>query len=186
MGTFPKLETQRCILRKISKIDAKDMYEYASDDEVIKYLSFPKHESIEQTRDVIEKYFITKYEDGNSYDFGVELKENNKFIGTCGFNEVKDNEAVLGYALNKKYWNMGLMTELVKEVMRFGFEDLKLDKITALHYDGNNQSGRVMQKCNMEYVKFEERECRHNGILKEVPIHEYVITKEKYNNINNL
>lgn len=180
MNGFFRLETNRCILRKISINDAKDMYEYASDDDVIKFLSFPKHSSVEQTREVIAKYFTSKYEEGNSYDFGVELKENNKLIGSCGFNEIKDNKATLGYVLNKKYWNQGLMTEIVTEVFRFGFEDLKLDKIIAYHYDGNDKSGRVMQKCNMDYVKFEEKECRHNGILKEVPIHEYEITKEKY------
>ncbi|MGL5316646.1 MAG: GNAT family N-acetyltransferase [Peptostreptococcaceae bacterium] len=180
MNKFPRLETSRCILRKMNINDAQEMYEYASDDDVIKYLSFPKHDSVEQTREVISKYFMSKYEEGNSYDFGVELKETHKLIGSCGFNEIKNSQAILGYVLNKKYWNQGIMTELVKEVIRFGFEDLKLDKITAYHYDGNDKSGKVMQKCNMDYVGFEEREGRHNGTLKEIPIHEYEITKAKY------
>ena len=53
----------------------------------------------------------------------------------------------LGFVLSKNYWGRGLMPEAVNEVIRWLFEQQKLDAILCAHIDWNTQSARVQQKC---------------------------------------
>ena len=76
---MPMIETERAILRKMNVADAKDMFEYSSNKEVTKYLSYD-HTSIEDA----EKYMqnkVAKYAQGECMIWGVEYKENKKYIG---------------------------------------------------------------------------------------------------------
>lgn len=184
---LPVLETDRCLLRAVCIDDINDMYEYASNDEVVEFMTFPKHNSIEDTKKVMNDFFISKYEDGTSYDFGIVYKENSKFIGTSGFVKIVDGVATLGYCLNPQYWNKGIMTEVVTEVMRFAFDDLKVNKIISQYYDGNDKSGKVMKKCNMNYIGYEEKEIKVQGNMTNGILHTYELNKEDYySNINNI
>ncbi|EGD52418.1 GCN5-related N-acetyltransferase [Thermoanaerobacter ethanolicus JW 200] len=154
----PILETPRLILKKISLEDAEDMFEYARDPEVTKYVSWEYHKSIEDSVKFIN-LLLSKYANSEPSDWGLYLKENGKLIGTCGyvFIDEKNMTGEIGYVLGKKYWNKGFMTEAVKKVIEFGFEKLNLNRIQARCKVENIPSERVMQKVGM---KFE-------GILRE-------------------
>ncbi|MCS7202783.1 MAG: GNAT family N-acetyltransferase [Dictyoglomus sp.] len=155
---FPVLETPHLILRKISLSDAEDLFEYAKDKEITKYLSWEPHKSIEDSVRFIE-FMLIKYEREGYGDWGIEFKENRKLIGTCGYVwwDRKNSKAEIGYVLSRKYWKRGLMTEAVKEIIKFGFEKMFLNRIQARCIIENIASERVMQKVGM---KFE-------GILRE-------------------
>lgn len=58
---LPILETERLILRKITKEDIEDMYLYGSDEEVSKYVTWNTHETIADTKDFVE-FVLSKYE----------------------------------------------------------------------------------------------------------------------------
>ncbi|ABY93105.1 GCN5-related N-acetyltransferase [Thermoanaerobacter mathranii subsp. mathranii str. A3] len=154
----PVLETPRLILKKISLEDAEDMFEYARDPEVTKYVSWEYHKSIEDSVKFIN-LLLSKYANSEPSDWGLYLKENGKLIGTCGyvFIDEKNMTGEIGYVLGKKYWNKGFMTEAVKKVIEFGFKKLNLNRIQARCKVENIPSERVMQKVGM---KFE-------GILRE-------------------
>lgn len=157
-NNFPILETPRLILRKLSLEDAEDIFEYAQDPEVTRYLSWDPHKSIEDSIRFIE-FMLEKYKIEGYGDWGIEYKEKGKLIGTCGYTwwDRKNSKAEIGYVLSRKYWNMGLMTEAVKEIIKFGFEKMFLNRIQARCIVENFASERVMQKVGM---KFE-------GILRE-------------------
>jgi ribosomal-protein-alanine N-acetyltransferase len=61
---MPIVETKRLILRPVCLDDAEDMYAYCSDDEVLKYLWFEKHDSVEFTRYIIDKLFLNRMDVG--------------------------------------------------------------------------------------------------------------------------
>jgi len=83
-------------------------------------------------------------------DFAVVLKQNNKIIGSCGIYPNKDcDTAELGWILHKDYWKHGYGTELGGELIRYGFEDLKLRRITAPCAAVNYGSCRVMERNGM-------------------------------------
>lgn len=142
------LETERLILRPVTLNDAKDMYEYAGDEETTRYV-FPTHQSLQDTKEGIATYFMS----APLGKFAIELRQSGKLIGTI---DLRVEEALrkgeLGYALNKAYWGQGLVPEAAMEILSLGFDRLGLVSIQALH-DGNNpNSGRVMEKIGMKKI----------------------------------
>jgi ribosomal-protein-alanine N-acetyltransferase len=79
-------------------------------------------------------------------------KENDAFMGSIGMNiNQKHNRAELGYWLGKRYWNQGYVTEGVKRIIKYGFEELKLNKIHAGALTRNPASSSVITKSGMQY-----------------------------------
>ncbi|WP_429951193.1 GNAT family N-acetyltransferase [Enterococcus sp. AZ101] len=140
------LETERLKLRPVTLNDAADMYEYASDEATVTYV-FPIHQSLKDTQESISNYFMS----APLGKYGVELKETGQLIGTIDLRvEEQHNIAELGYALNRDYWGKGYMPEAANEILRLGFEELRLMRIFAVHDIDNAKSGRVMEKIGMK------------------------------------
>ncbi|MBE9887271.1 GNAT family N-acetyltransferase [Enterococcus durans] len=141
-----RIETERLILRPVTLKDTEDMYEYAKDEETTHYV-FPTHQTIADTKKGIANYFMA----APFGKYGIELKSNHKMIGTIDLriNETQDN-AELGYALNKAYWGNGYTPEASKALLTLGFEELALVRIFAYHDVENPKSGRVMEKIGMK------------------------------------
>lgn len=89
---MPIVETERLVLRPVRLEDAEDMYAYCSDDEVLKYLWFEKHDSVEFTRYIIDKLFLNRMDVGMPEAYAIVLKESNRMIGTIDVNQVYFNE----------------------------------------------------------------------------------------------
>ena len=143
------LITARLILRRLAVSDAQAMYDnWASDDMVTKYLSWNVHESVEATKEVLEKW-VAGYENQDYYHWAIEF--DNTIIGTIGLNAVhtRHERFEMGYCIGSKWWNQGIVTEAVKEVIRFIFKEINGNKICALHDIQNVSSGRVMRKNGM-------------------------------------
>lgn len=148
----PQLETQRLILRKLSMEDDEDVFEYGSDPEVPKYMTWEVHKSIDDARAFIS-FILGRYERDEAGEWGIVLKENNKLIGSIGFAscDMKNRRAEIGYVLARPYWSQGIMTEALKRVLKFAFEEIGLNRIECCHFLPNERSGRVMQKAGMSF-----------------------------------
>jgi [ribosomal protein S5]-alanine N-acetyltransferase len=149
---IPVLETERLILRKISIDDLEDMFEYGSDEEVSRYVTWDTHKTTNHTKDFIE-FVLSKYEKGEVAPWGIELKENGKLIGTVDFVSWSPhhNNAEIGYVLSRAYWGMGITTEAAYELIGFGFEHMELVRIQARCFIKNTGSERVMEKLGMTF-----------------------------------
>ncbi|MGE5607111.1 MAG: GNAT family N-acetyltransferase [Bacteroidota bacterium] len=149
---IPRYETERLVMRKLTMEDAEDVFEYASNPEVSKYVTWETHRTINDSISFI-KMTIEKYEHEAIGDWGLEYKANGKLIGTCGFvNWNKQHHwAGIGYVLSRDYWNRGIMTEAASVIIRHGFEKMDLNRIEAHHMIENIASGRVMQKVGMTF-----------------------------------
>jgi [ribosomal protein S5]-alanine N-acetyltransferase len=149
---YPVLETERLILRRLKTSDAQDMFEFAMHRDVSKYVSWEPHESIERAEKFI-KSTIEHYDNDESGELGMELKENGKLIGSMGFVKFNPQDLCgeIGYTLSRDYWGKGIMTEAVKCIIRFAFEEMKINRIEAVHFSENEASGRVMQKAGMSF-----------------------------------
>jgi ribosomal-protein-alanine N-acetyltransferase len=176
-GNFPVLETERLILRKITIDDAEDMFYYGSNEEVSKHVTWYTHQSLSDTKEFIE-FILNKYENNELSPWGIELKENGKFIGTIDYVswQPKHNNAEIGYVISKDYWGMGIMTEAATAVVNFGFEHMDLIRIQARCFIDNLGSERVMKKLGMSfegiirkgmYSKEKHQDLKIYSILKE-------------------
>ncbi|GLB61848.1 GNAT family N-acetyltransferase [Cytobacillus sp. NCCP-133] len=168
----PKLETERLILRKITLDDAEDMYLYASNEEVTRYVTWETHSSLSDTIEFINT-FLPQYD----APWGIELKENGKFIGTVHFVwwQPEHKSAEIGYVLSKEYWGKGLITEAARAIISFGFDSMNLVRVQARCFLENKGSERVMEKLGMSfegisrkimYVKGEYKDLKVYSILK--------------------
>ena len=177
---IPTLNTERITLRRIKKEDINDVYQYSSDPLVPRYLLWYPHPDKEYTEKYLA-YVDKKYKKGEFYDWAIELE--GKMIGTCGFSsfDLDNNSAEIGYVLNRNYWNKGYATECARAVMKFGFEELGLWRITARFMPENTDSERVLKKLNMRKEGYLIGAIRAKGRYKDVVI--YAITKDEYDKL---
>lgn len=150
---FPTLETPRLLLRPLSINDAADIFEMTSDPEVAKLTAmFLLHQTVEETQKYIAK-LQENYQEYHSPMWAVVDIENRKVIGLAGF--VYYNSALakaeIAYAFSRAYWNHGYATEATKEIIQFGFKQLKLCRIQATVHEANGASIHVLEKCGMTY-----------------------------------
>lgn len=155
-------ETDRLIIRTVTREDAQDIYEYASDEETIKDLTFQRHTDIQMTYDSLDNFFLNRKENGLLEATCIELKENHEMIGMCEFvgYDSRNNTAEIGYVLKRKYWGRGYMVEAVNELIRIGFEQFGLRRIDIGHFVENHKSQRVIEKvgfhpdgCLRQFIK---------------------------------
>ena len=149
---IPTLTTDRFILRKLSFDDTDDMYEYAKDIGVTKFLTWYPHVNKAFTLEYLT-YLQTRYRAGEFYDWAIVCKDTGKMIGTCGFTrfDCKNDLAEIGYVINPEYHGKGIATEVVGKAIEFGFENLALNRIECRFIEGNDASRRVMEKNCMKF-----------------------------------
>ncbi|MDQ4106675.1 MAG: GNAT family N-acetyltransferase [Actinomycetota bacterium] len=141
----PELMTERLLLRKMRSDDAGEIFAYASDPEVTRYMRWETHRTIDDSRAFLD-LVLGKYEGGGEPDWGIVHKESGRFTGTCGFIEYSPEHSriELGYVLAKEFWGRGLMPEAVRAIIRFGFEELGLNRIEARCIAENIASATVI------------------------------------------
>ena len=108
------------------KEDAHAMYKnWASDDEVTKYLMWPTHENIEISKSIMEEW-VNSYSDENYYQWAIVLKDNgDEPIGSIGAVDMNDNISMvhIGYCIGRTWWNKGIASEALKAAMEFFFDE---------------------------------------------------------------
>ncbi|MBQ4900825.1 GNAT family N-acetyltransferase [Paenibacillus sp. Marseille-P2973] len=164
-GEIPVLESERLILRRMEKKDAREMFRYWSDPEVVRYMNMPPFASIEDTYEMINLLNgLSESED--TLRWGIELKETGRLIGSCGFNVWELAGAYrgeIGYDLGREYWGRGYMSETFRMVLPFGYGTMGLNRIEALVDPRNDASRSLLRAFGFreegllrEYQKTEE------------------------------
>ncbi|MEH1864033.1 MAG: GNAT family protein [Nostoc sp.] len=146
------LETQRLILRDFVESDWQAVHQYASDDEVVRYLTFGPN-SEEDTKNFLQREISLQGEEPRQhFALAVTLKTQQQLIGICRISvqDIYNKTGSIGYCFTKKFWGQGYATEAVKAVVSFGFQELSLHRIFATCHPENIASARVMQKIGMQ------------------------------------
>ncbi|WP_152655334.1 GNAT family N-acetyltransferase [Oceanobacillus sp. CFH 90083] len=175
---FPLLETERLLLREMKQEDLQDVHSYASDPELTTFLTWEAHQTLADTEAFI-KLLITQYKKGTGEAWAIVWKENKRVIGTMDlvWNQ-KQYSAELAYAISREYWRKGIGTEAAKAVLRFGFEELKLERIYARCYPDNIASYRLMEKSGMIYEGTLRKSMQRKGKQEDARI--YSILKDEF------
>jgi len=165
-------ETERLVIRKWMLTDAADMFEYAADPEVGKYI-FPPHKTIEDSIERINDVF-RRYGQADRYtmpedkiDFAIEHKSEQKVVGSISFSKYTERSggtAEIGYALGAKYWGNGYMTEAVKGMLSFIKKQGIAKRIEARHDTENVASGKVMERAGMKFEVIQKKPSGTNNL----------------------
>ncbi|WP_329886582.1 GNAT family N-acetyltransferase [Pseudoramibacter faecis] len=173
-------ETERLILRPWEESDAEELYKYANHPDVGPIAGWAVHTSVENSREII-KGVLSEPE-----TYAVVLKKTRKPVGSIGLMlgkasniGIPDTEGEIGYWIGVPYWGQGLIPEAVREIMRYGFEELNLNRLWCGYFDGNKKSKRVQEKCGFRYHHTAENvPCAMEGILRTE--HITCLTKEEW------
>jgi len=136
------LEMERLLLRPLNEDDFDAVHSWAGNPDNTRYMAWGPNTE-EQTRECLSSAIPGK-------DFAVVHKESNKVIGSCGvYPDPANDTGLLGWILHKDYWKRGYGTEFAGELIRYGFEDLKLRRIQAPCAAVNYGSCRIMERNGM-------------------------------------
>jgi len=169
---FPEIKTERLLLRRISESDCEVILFLRSDKTINKFINRPESERTKNKADSLK--FIKKINDGiennNFISWGITLKENSKIIGTiCLWNFSKDNKkAEVGYDLNPLFQRKGIMSEALKNIVAFGFNELRLIKIEAFTHIENENSKKLLEKNGFILMEKKKDEINNSNLIFEI------------------
>lgn len=146
--TVRKIETERLIVRPINIEDAYDVFEWASDPIVNKFMPYPLHDNIHQAEE-----WISSLENKNEFVF--VLKSSGKVIGGGSMSYAEKYKAYeLGYNLKRLYWGMGYATEASKAMIQWAYKNLGARDFFACHANENHASRNVIKKCGFQFENY--------------------------------
>jgi ribosomal-protein-alanine N-acetyltransferase len=153
MTEYPSLETTRLILRSFILEDAPEVQKLAGNKEIASTtLHIPHPYENGMAEEWISKH-QEEYEKGEQITFAIVHRDEKYLIGAIGLSGFSEEHetAEVGYWIGKPYWNQGFCTEATAAVLKYAFNELKLNRVHARHFKRNPASGRVMQKVGMKY-----------------------------------
>lgn len=147
---LPQLRTPRLLLRQPRMADARDMYAYSRDPEVARYVLWEAHRGLYDSRGHL-RYLIRRNQRGGPGTFAVVERTTGQMIGTIGYTwmDADNRSAEVGYSYARAVWGKGYATEALREVLRFSFEVLRLNRVEGQHDVRNPASGAVMAHAGM-------------------------------------
>lgn len=162
-GEIPVLEGSRLRLRRMERSDAQQMLMYWGDPEVVRYMNISAFQSEDEVWEMINLLNgLAETEDAMRW--GIEHKESGMLIGSCGFNMWQLSgayRAEIGYEIGARYWGQGYMSEALRLLFTFGYQEMGLNRIEALVYPDNEASIRLLSHLGFqsegllrEYQKF--------------------------------
>lgn len=150
--TIPEIESERLILRSVTELDIAKIHLLNSSEEIARFNTSGIPESIEETNAILENWILENSKETKlRFTFAIELKKDTQLIGLIGINlgKIKYKNAEVWFKFDTKFWNKGYATEALKEILNFGFNDLKLHRIEAGCAVENIGSIKVLEKVGM-------------------------------------
>lgn len=157
----PNLKTERLLLRGFHLDDSSEVQNLAGNENVAKMTLNVPHP---YEQGLAEEWISTHQENWNAkarITYAIVKIDSNKLLGTVGFVRLEGAVGEIGYWIGEPFWGRGYCTEAVIELIRFSFENLRLDKIVAEHLTSNPASGRVMLKAGMNHTLTKNSLDRH-------------------------
>jgi len=148
------LETERTILREVTKDDAEFILDLLNQPSFIRYIGDRNLRNATQAGDYIESRFTESYKQFGFGMWAVELKETNAPIGICGFVK-RDSlpDADIGFAFLLQYERKGYAYESAAGALEYGRSVLNLKRVLAITSKDNESSGRLLGKLNFKFER---------------------------------
>ena len=173
-----ELRTERLVLRGWRDGDLETLVELDSDPEVMRYVGDGKARSREEAAAGFARMRTAWAELGCGL-FAVELAETGELTGWVGLAVPRFLPEVMpaveiGWRLLRRHWGRGVATEAAREVLRFGFEEVGLDRVVSICHVDNEPSRRVMEKLGLRQDRLTSVPAHGQ------PVRVLAITREEY------
>ena len=147
---FPELKTERLLLRRLESSDDDVILFLGLDEAVTKYIVRPENKKTKTISDAVNRIneLNIYIETNQSITWGITLKDESPIIGSiCLWNFSEDEKTgEVGYELIPNCQNKGIMSEALRAIIDFGFNELNLQKMEAFTHDENENSIKMLVK----------------------------------------
>ena len=163
---FKNLETERLLLRRVSNDDVNEIMQLRGNPETMKYIPRPLVTNTDEALAHI-KMINDKIDANEGINWAITIKGNPKLIGVIGHYRIQpeNHRCEIGYMILPQYNGQGIVTEAVKAVLEYGFDDLQMHSIEGVIDPDNIASEKVLLK---------------NGFVKEAHILENELWDGKF------
>ncbi len=162
---FPRLETERLILREMTRGDSEAIFQNYSDEDISKYFMDEPFTRLEQAQSLVEA-FREEFKQGKALTWALVLRGTDVCIGTCSFILQSSSCVELGYDLAKVHWGKGLMSEAIGAVLEYGSSRLGCGKIEADTMSHNVRSINLLTRSGFRFDDVREG-CHFFSLLNE-------------------
>jgi RimJ/RimL family protein N-acetyltransferase len=149
MSSLEQIETPRLVLRRPVLADAEAVYvRYSSDPEVMRFLSRPRHQSVEEAR----SFLLSCDAEWRQWPAGPYLIKSRagRLLGSIGLHFETPTLASTGYMLAKDAWGQGYATEALSAVVTVA-RGTGVRRLYAVCHCSHHASARVLEKCGFIY-----------------------------------
>ena len=145
------IHTSRFTLRPYRKSDLESLVRHINDKTIARNtLSIPYPYTIKDAREWYRKTRnVARQKKRDRYDFGIEI--DGEIVGGIGIFKISGHKAEIGYWLSRQHWGKGIMTGAVKELTKYGFDQLRLRRLYACVFPHNKASMRVLKKAGYKF-----------------------------------
>lgn len=156
------IRKDKLTLREFTREDFDPVHHYASDPEVVRFMTWGPNTRAETRRFIERNIQAQVIKPRTSYQLAIIY--NDELIGGCGLtvHSLSDKRAELGYCIRREDWGKGIGTVVAELLLDFGFNELGLHRIEAKCDVENHASYKIMEKNGMqkEGVLREEKNIR--------------------------
>ena len=152
---MPIIETERLILRDFALTDWDGLNAILSDPDVTHFMHFSSWNEEKRREWLAWLVQTANDQEREIYSWAITLRNNGELAGWFGIGSTshpsEEGTRSCGYALNRRFWGQGYMSEAVQAIFVYEFTALGTHRIIAECEVENTASARVMQKSGMEY-----------------------------------
>ncbi|MFW5839747.1 MAG: GNAT family N-acetyltransferase [Planctomycetota bacterium] len=148
----PTLQTARLTLRPFRIEDADTVRQLAGDQRVYQTTLNIPHPYPEGAGETWIATHLSQWLEKRQLHLAIVLQSSGQLIGAIGLMTQPDHDrAELGYWVGPEHWSHGYCTEAARAVVEYGFATMGLHRIYAHYMEGNDASGKVMEKIGLQY-----------------------------------
>lgn len=147
--------SERLILREFDIADEAAVHGYASDPVVTRFMVWGPNSAEETRRFIAEAIANSQSPDRRAFDLAIVASRTQTLIGGAALRVLapEQGHGEIGYVLHRDYWSQGYATESTQALLRFGFDELGLRRISATCDPDNHASARVLQKAGLQFER---------------------------------
>lgn len=185
MKTMPKLKSERLTLRPFTLDDAKAVQKLAGDKKIAETTLDMPHPYPDGAAEEWISTHQKQFERNKEIIWAITKNDTGELVGAIGFKlRPEFNKAEFGFWIGVPYWNKGYASEALSSIIKYGFEELDLNKIYAHHFHTNPASGKVMLKNGLKEEGYLREDIIKNGEYIDVKI--YCILRSEYDKLNSV
>lgn len=169
------LETARLLLRPWREEDVPGIFKICQDPDVQRWTTVPSPYRTKDAQWYVREHTPKGFLSGDEATFGAFVKDTGQIAGAIGLGGITRSAAVygvrtgeIGYWANPETRGRGYITEGVREVVRWAFEDLEVGRVTWQAFDGNVASRRVIEKVGFTIVGRQRGSHLHHGAIRDM------------------